>query len=116
MYFRSSDFLRLVRDFGETLTLRSVSTTGTYDPNSGSVSGSATADYSVDGYFYTVESSPVDQVVQNTRRCVISAKGLTVEPTDNDTILRSSKSYVINHVATIFSNGTPVCYILHLED
>lgn len=116
MYFRSSDFLRLVRDFGETLTLKKTTTSGTYDPNTGAVSGSATTDYSFTGYIYNATSEPVDQVVKDARRCAIPALGLGVEPTDEDTIVRSGTTYVINHVTTIFSNGTAVCYICHLED
>lgn len=116
MYFRSSDFLRLVRDFGETVTLRKTSTAGTYDPTTGAVSGSATTNYSVTGYIYNAEVFPQDQVVKSVRRCVIPALGLAVEPDDKDVILRSSVTYVINHVTTIYSNGTAVCYICHLED
>ena len=44
MSFRAYDLLNLVNDFGETLTLRQVTTDGTYDPATGSVSGSATTD------------------------------------------------------------------------
>jgi hypothetical protein len=116
MYFRSSDFLRLVRDFGETLTLKKTTTTGTYDPATGTVSGAATTDYSFTGYIYNATSEPVDQVVKDMRRCAIPALGLGAEPTDEDTIVRGSITYVINHVTTIFSNGTAVCYICHLED
>jgi hypothetical protein len=116
MYFRSSDLLRLVRDFGETLTLKKTTTTGTYDPTTGGVSGSATTDYSFTGYIYNATSEPIDQIVKDMRRCVIPALGLAVEPTDEDTIVRGSTTYVINHVTIIFSNGTAICYLCHLED
>lgn len=116
MYVRSYDFLRLVRDFGETLTLKKTTTTGSYNPATGTVSGSDTTDYSFTGYIYNATSEPVDQVVKDMRRCVVPALGLTVEPTDEDIIARGSSTYVINHVTTIFSNGTAVCYICHLED
>ena len=116
MYFRSSDFLRLVRDFGETVTLKKVSTTGTYDPATGAISGSATTDYSLTGYVYNATSQPIDQVVENSRRCVLPALGLAVVPDDGDTIVRGSKTFAIVHVVTIYSNGTAICYICHLED
>lgn len=116
MYFRSSDFLRLVRDFGEAVTLRKTSTVGTYDPASGSLSGTATTNYPVTGYMYNADAFPQDQVVKSTRRCVIPALGLSVEPDDKDVILRGSVTFVITHVTTIYSNGTAVCYICHLED
>ena len=95
MYFRSSDFLRLVRDFGETLTLKKTTTTGTYNPATGTVGGAATTDYSFTGYIYNATSEPVDQVVKDMRRCAIPALGLGVEPTDEDTILRGGSTYVI---------------------
>lgn len=116
MYFRSSDFLRLVRDFGETLTIRKTSTAGSYNPATGTVSGSATTDYTVTGYMYNADAFPQDQVVKSVRRCVVPALGLAIEPDDKDVILRGSVSFVINHVTTIYSNGTAVCYICHLED
>lgn len=116
MYFRSSDFLRLVRDFGETLTIRKTSTAGSYNPATGTVSGSATTDYTVTGYMYNADAFPQDQVVKSVRRCVVPALGLVIEPDDKDVILRGSVSFVINHVTTIYSNGTAVCYICHLED
>lgn len=116
MYFRSSDFLRLVRDFGETLTIRKTSTVGSYNPATGTVSDSATTDYTVTGYMYNADASPQDQVVKSVRRCVVPALGLAIEPDDKDVVLRGSVTYVINHVTTIYSNGTAVCYICHLED
>ena len=116
MYFRSSDFLRLVRDFGETLTIRKTSSAGSYNPATGTVSGSATTDYTVTGYMYNADAFPQDQVIKSVRRCVVPALGLSIEPDDKDVILRGSVTYVINHVTTIYSNGTAVCYICHLED
>jgi hypothetical protein len=73
MSFRPFDLLNLVRDFGESLTLRKVTTDGTYDPTTGAVDGSASTDYTVTGYFYNYETLTVDQVRKGTRKCVISS-------------------------------------------
>ena len=47
----SYDLLKLAKDFGETLTLRKKTTSGSYNPATGSVDGAATTDYSFVGYF-----------------------------------------------------------------
>ena len=52
MSFRSFDLLNLVRDFGESLTLRKVTTAGAYNPATGAVDNSATTDYTVTAYLY----------------------------------------------------------------
>ena len=116
MSFHSSDLLRLVRDFGETLTLRKTSDSGSYNPSTGTVSGSTATNYDVIGYTYNAMSEPVDQVVEGRRRCVLPALGLSVEPTDEDAIIQSGTTYVISRVVTIFSDGAVVCYICYLED
>ena len=41
MSFRSFDLLNLVRDFGEDLTLRKVTTSGSYNPATGQVFATA---------------------------------------------------------------------------
>ena len=42
-FSRGSNLLKMVEEFGEPLTLRKKTTAGTYDPTTGSVTGSATA-------------------------------------------------------------------------
>ena len=73
MSFRSFDLYNLVRDFGESLTLRKVTTDGSYNPATGAVDGSASTDYSLTGYFYNYETLNVDQIRKGTRKCVLSA-------------------------------------------
>ena len=116
MSFRSYDLLALVRDFGEPLTLRKITTTGSYNPATGSVSGAATTDYSFTGYFYNYEVMTVDQIRKGARKCVIPALGLAVEPDDEDTIVGNGDTVVINSVTTIFSDGVPVCYLCHVRE
>lgn len=116
MSFRSYDLLRLVKDYGEDLTLRKITTSGSYDPTTGSVTGSATTDYSVEGYFYNYETMNVDQVQRGTRKCVISAIGLPSEPDEEDVIIGNADTVTIVSVTTIFNQGAAVCYICHVRE
>jgi hypothetical protein len=115
MSFRSFDLFNLVRDFGEELTLRKVTTDGSYNPATGSVSGSATTDYSVLGYFYNYDTLNVDQIRKGTRKCVISALS-GVEPDEDDQLIGNGDIVAIVAVSTIFSDGVAVCYICHVEE
>ena len=116
MSFRSYDLLNLVRDFGETLTLTKVTTDGTYNPATGQVDGSDTTDYSFTGYFYNYETLNVDQIKKGTRKCVVPALGFPVEPDEKDIIVGNNDKVVIVSVTTIFSDGSPVCYLCHVEE
>jgi len=113
MSFNARDLLKLVQDFGETLTLRKVTTGGTYDASTGTVSGSATTDYSFSGYFYNLAegTSDLNQTRKGRRACVIPAKGLSVVPDDEDQILGNGDAVHIISVRTIFSDGQAVCYL-----
>jgi len=116
MSFRSYDLLRLVQDFGESLTLRKLTTAGTYSPSTGAVTGSATTDYTFTGYFYNYETSVKDQVLKGSRKCVIPALGFSVEPDEEDLIVGRGDTVTIVSVTTIFSNGTAVCYLCSVEE
>lgn len=116
MSFRAFDLFNMIREHGEPLTLTKTTTSGTYDPTSGSVSGSATTDYSVTGYFYNYDVVNIDQVRKGARKCAISSVGLTVEPDEGDYISGNGDSVTISSITTIFSAGTPVCYICHTQE
>ena len=116
MSFRSYDLLKLVRDYGEPLTLRKLTTAGTYDPTNGSVSGSATTDYTFTGYYYNYETTTRDQVLKGSRKCVIPALGFTAQPDEDDLIVGNGDTTTIVSVTTIFSNGAAVCYLCHVEE
>lgn len=113
MSFNASDLLKLVQDFGETLTLRKVTTGGTYNASTGTVSGSSTTDYSFTGYFYNLAEgiSDLSQTRRGRRACVIPAKGLSATPDDEDQILGNGDAVNITTVRTIFSGGQAVCYL-----
>ena len=110
----SYDLLKLAKDFGETLTMRKKTTSGSYNPATGSVDGAATTDYSFVGYFYNYDNGiagNLDEIRRGTRKCVIPALGLAVEPDDEDQIIGNGDTVNIVSVVTIFSNGAAVCYL-----
>jgi len=115
--FRAYDLLKLVQDHGQELTLRKKTTAGTYDPATGSVSGSATTDYVVEGYFFNFSTGPIgDEIRRGSRRCVIPALGLAVEPDDEDQIIGQGDTVSVVRVNTIFSNGVKICYICEVSE
>jgi hypothetical protein len=118
MTFRSYDLLNLVRDHGEPLTLRKLTTTGAYDPATGSVVGSAATDYEVTGYFFNFSLGlPTDdEIRRGSRRCVIPALGLAVEPDDEDLIIGQGDAVSIVRVSTIFSSAVAICHICEVRE
>ena len=90
MSFRAFDLLHLVRDFGETLTLRQITTEGAYNPSTGSVDGASTTDTSFTGYMY-------DYSLMNP-------------------VLGSGDTVKISRVVTILSDGAAVCYLCDVEE
>jgi len=116
MSFRSSDLLHLVKDFGESLILRQVTTSGTYSPATGSVTGSSTTDYSFIGYMYDYDIMNPTEVIRGTRKCVVPALGLSVEPQPDDLMLGSNDMVKVSRVVSIFSDGSPVCYLCDVEE
>lgn len=118
MSFRSYDLLKLVEDHGETLTLRKLTTSGSYNPGTGSISGSATTDYVFEGYFFNFSLGlPTgDEIRRGTRKCVIPALGLNVVPDDDDLIIGQGDNVKIMSVTTIFNSGVAICYICEVKE
>ena len=119
MSFRSFDLLNLIRDFGETLTLRKVTTAGTYNPATGTVDSSVTTDYSVQGYLYNYNVGVIggnDEVVRGSRKCIISALDLAAIPDFDDLIIGSGDAVKIISVMSLFSAGTAIGYICDVEE
>lgn len=115
MPFRSSDLLRLLRDFGEDLVIVIRTEDKTYDPSTGVATGPQAVAF-IRGYFYNFETMNVDQVQKGTRRCVISAIGLDMAPEEGDTILGNPDVVTITSVMTIFNQGVAVCYICDVRE
>ena len=118
-FSRGYNLLQMVNEFGEPLTLRKRTSGGTYDPITGTLTGVATTDYSFEGYFYNYDQGIIanlDEIRRGTRKCVIPALGLTVEPDDEDQILGSGDTVSIISVVTIFSNGAKICFLCDVRE
>lgn len=116
MSFRSFDPYSLIKDFGKEVTLHKV-TSGSYDPATGTVSGGSTTDYTVTAYFYNFQEGINDnEIRRGTRRCVISALGLSIAPDDGDSISGLGDKVHITRVTTHYSNGYAVMYTCEVAE
>ncbi len=112
---RAYNLLKLVDRYGQDLTLIK-STTGAYDPATGSATGT-TENYIFTGYMYDVqEGISVSDVRRGTRKCVIPPTNLGTVPDDGDQISGSGNVVSIKSVATMYSGGTVVCYICEVAE
>jgi len=112
--FREKDLARLVKQHGESLSLTSSTSSGTYNPQTGVVDGGTTATVTFRGYIFVNEAGVTDasQVVVSDRRCFIPKSQLpNTVPTDKDMISDDE----VTMVRTIKSNGVVMCYICHLK-
>lgn len=116
MSFRAFDLLHLVRDFGETLTLRQITTDGAYNPSTGSVDGTATTETSFTGYMYDYSAMNPSEVIRGSRKCLIPALGFSPEPRPDDLVLGNADPVKISRVVTILSDGAAVCYLCDVEE
>ena len=122
MSFRSYDLLKLVEEHGETMTLRQKGY-GTYDPQTSQTSVTDT-DYSITAYFYNYNLGVIDpnNINRGTRKCLISALGLTannvnVVPDTEDEIHPTTGNAVhIKNVTTLYSAGQALCYICDVAE
>lgn len=116
MSFRSYDLLKLVQDFGEQLSLSQLTTKGTYNPATGSVTGSNTTVTPFIGYMYSYNELNPSEVIRGTRKCVIPSLGFTPEPTPDDLITGNNDTVKVSRVITIWSDGSAVCYLCDVEE
>ena len=111
------NLLKMVQRHGQTLTLNKTTTDGSYDPATGSVTGSVVTSYEITAYMYDVEAGVLlNDIRRGTRNCVIPALGLPVEPDDGDTIEGNGDTVSITRVTTHFSAGMAVCYICEVSE
>lgn len=115
MSFRAYDLLKLVKDFGETLTLKQLSTKGTYNTATGTVAGSVETPTAFVGYLYDYSDFNTD-VIRGTRRCVIPALGFAPEPSPDDVISGNNDTVKVSRVRTIWSNGVAICYLCDVRE
>lgn len=110
------NLLRLVQRHGSTLTLHKVAE-GTYDPATGSLSGGSTTEYEITGYMYdALIGIDTDNVARGTKKLVIPALGLTVEPDDGDYVSGLGDKVHILRVTTHYSSGLAVLYTCEVSE
>tara|TARA_R100001377_G_scaffold43808_2_gene24872 strand:+ start:13511 stop:13867 length:357 start_codon:yes stop_codon:yes gene_type:complete len=117
--FRSGDLFRLVDSYGQALTLRKVTTDGSYNPASGERSGSLTTDYSILGYFYNYSTGlggNTDEIVRGVRKLLISAQGISIAPDDQDLVIGNGDTVKVVSVTTIFSAGIAICHMCNVQE
>lgn len=112
---RAYNLLKLVDRYGQDLTLIK-STTGAYDPATGSATNT-TENYIFTGYMYDVQEGIVlDDIRRGSRKCVIPPTNLGTVPDDGDQISGSGDVVSITRVTTMYSGGTVVCYICEVNE
>jgi len=116
MSFRAFDLLTLVDAFGETLTLRNITTGGSYNTSTGSVVGTSTTDYSFTGYFYDYSSANPEEVIRGSRKCVVPYLGASIDPFPDDLIIGNGDTVKVTRAISIFSNGVAMCYICDVQE
>ena len=110
------NLLRLVQRHGSTLTLHKVAE-GTYDPSTGSLTGGSTTKYEVTGYMYNaIIGIDTDEIRRGSKKVIIPALGLTVEPDDGDYITGLGDRVHITRVTTHFSSGLAVLYTCEVTE
>ena len=118
-FTRGYNLLKMVDELGEVLTLRKKTSAGSYNPATGLVTSASTTDHSFTGYFYNYDQGIIaefDNIRRSSRKCVIPALGLLVEPDDEDQIVGSGDTVNIVSVVTIFSNGNKICFLCDVRE
>lgn len=111
--------LKIIERYGQPATLRKLTTTGTYSPSTGAVTGSATTDYAISAYFYNYNTGHIPRlsdVRRGDRRVAIPALGLEVEPDDEDLIVGVADTVSIVRVTTLFSSTTKLAYLCDVSE
>lgn len=118
MAVRASDITRLLRDLGETLTLRLFNQDGSsdgYDVTSGVLTKSSDTE-SVIGYIgsYDLTEMNGDSVVFGDKKVYLSAS--SPEPSVGDEVSGNGDTLRVVSVQTVFSAGDVVCYICQARE
>lgn len=112
---RAYNLLKLVDRYGSELTLVKT-TTGRYDPATGS-SDNTTENFIFTGYVYNSdEGILLDDIRRGTRRVVIPYLGLGTEPEDGDQVTGIGDTVNITRVSKVYNGGTPVCYLCEVSE
>jgi len=118
--FRSQDLKYLIDTHGKPLTF-TVKGNPTYDPETGTVSGSDT-DYTVQAYFYNYNLSDIDgmNILLGDRRAVMplidTLDNPIPEPEPGDKLSGEGDKVSIVSVAKIMSGLSAVCYVCQVRE
>jgi len=110
----SADFSRLIAHHGQTLTLTKVTTSGTYSPSTGTVTGSASTAYRFTGFVYNTVGSSTDasKTLKTSQSLVMSALNLGFTPEEGDSVTGQGE---IISVKTVNTGGTSIVYLCELD-
>ena len=119
--FRGYELNCMLKDHGSDVTLRVKSTDGTYDPATGTITGSATTDYTVRAHFsdFNLQERIATEIVDGMRKVLLSTIDVDGDsiptPEVGDQIIGEGDTVNIERVQTIYSGG-PVCYICYVKE
>ncbi|MCJ8336465.1 MAG: hypothetical protein MJH10_19905 [Epibacterium sp.] len=117
----SKDMHYLVKEFGQTVILRKV-TTGGYDPSTGATSSPIETDYSVKSYMaqYTLTEIASGAVIRGDRKALLSSYDLSgtllPEPEEGDLLIGAGDNVSVVTTQKIFSGDVVICYICQVRE
>jgi hypothetical protein len=117
MLFRNYDLYQLLIDGGKELTLTQ-ETGGTYDPATGSLTGSSSNSGTFLGYLFnnTLQAFGDTAIVRGNRSLVISSEDMPFEPDVGDVLTGDADGLRLASVSKIMSSDTVVCYICEVSE
>ena len=108
--------LETMEDYGRELTLRQVDE-GTYNYETGTVSGDSTTDYTFTGMLITYRDMDIDgtRIMATDRKCLCAASGFSPAPMIGDQVIASSVTYTIVNMKTYELQGYIFAYVFQLR-
>ena len=106
---------KLINKHGKSLTLTKETTSGTYDPSTGTFSGDVDTNYAVTGYFYTDKVGTMGEVAYGKRMVAISGSEAIV-PTQGDYLSGSGDDVRVGTVRSISSGDAVIVYLCEVEE
>ena len=110
-----TNLAKLINRHGKTLTLTKKTTSGTYDPASGTFSGDADTEYTIKGYFYTDKVGTLGEVAYGKRMVAISGS-VSSTPAQGDYLSGSGDDVRVGPVRSISSGDAVIVYLCEVEE
>lgn len=120
--YRHQDLRHLIDTHGKTLTLTQVTTSGSYDPTTGGISGGSNTDYTIKGYFYnySLEEMQSSSISYGDRKLALglydTVNSLIPVPTVGSKVVGEGDQVNIVGVDKIMSGDNAVCYICQVRE